>query len=471
MPRDEIHLKRKRITGAILALLGLLIPLAALEPDDAKHLLLRTGFVATPAELARLLPLTRAQAVDALIASTRTVARTTPGFLNPDPRTNRPMMVASPERALKAWWYQEMVTTDSPLTERMVLFWHNHFTSAFSKVLDVRLLYDQNVLLRRSALGNFALLLRDIDLDAAMFLYLDKDSNRANSPNENYAREVMELFTLGEGQQYTEDDIKEAARAFTGYHLDNRKRVVPRGDHDPRPKLVLGHAVESGQDVILQLLLKEERVATYIAGKFWREFISEQPDEVVVRTLAADFYRAKYDIRVLLRATLLSEAFWHPAQRGQLVKSPVEFLVGLARTLQAPVGEGELLVEAGRNLGQDLFEPPNVKGWRGANAWLNCETMLQRWRVVDTLVDAALRPRENAGKPAEKKAKAKLGKTTDGCPLVPVPWLDEARSQGAAGVAQTITLLLPLPPAEPIADHDFSLALRAILHDATFHLK
>lgn len=471
MPRAEIILNRMGMAGTVLALLGLLIPLTALEPDDAKHLLLRTGFVATPAELARVLPLTRAEAVDALIASTRTVARINPEFLNPDQRTNRPMMMATPDRELKAWWYQEMITTDSPLTERMVLFWHNHFTSAFSKVLNVRLLYEQNVLLRRNALGNFALMLRDIDLDAAMFIYLDKDSNRANSPNENYAREVMELFTLGEGQQYTENDIKEAARAFTGYHLDNRKRVVPRGDHDPRPKLVLGHTVESGQDVILQLLLKEERVATYIAGKFWREFISEQPDEAVVRSLAADFYRAKYDIRVLLRATLLSDAFWHPAQRGQLVKSPVEFLVGIVRTLQVPVGDGQLLVTAGKNLGQDLCDPPNVKGWRGANAWLNSETMLQRWRVVDTLVDAALRPRENTGKPAEKKAKAKLSKTAHGCPLVPAPWLDDVRSQGAAGVAQSIALLLPLPPAEPVPDHDFVQALRVILHDATFHLK
>lgn len=472
MPHRGLSRIRHGLAGVILALLGVGVPLAALERDDAKHLLLRTGFVATPAELARLSPLTRAEAVDALIASVRTVARTPPRFLDSEQRTKQAMMVMVPlEQQLKAWWYHEMITTDSPLTERMVLFWHNHFTSAYDKVRNVRLIYDQNVLLRRHALGNFALLLRDIDLDAAMFIYLDKDSNRANSPNENYAREVMELFTLGEGQGYTEQDIKEAARAFTGYYLDTRKRVVPKGDHDPRPKMVLGHEVDNGQDVILQLLLKEERVATYIAGKFWREFISEQPDDAVVRTMAAEFYRAKYDIRALLRATLLSEAFWDPAHRGQQVKSPVEYLVGIARSLQVPFGTGQQFVEAGRNLGQDLFEPPNVKGWRGFTAWLNAETMLQRWRVVDHLVEAARRPREDAGKPAAKKSRTKPDKTAGVCPLVPEPWIDEADNLGATGVARMIAVLLPLPPDEPIRADDPAQVLRAILHDSTFHLK
>ena len=252
--------------------------------------------------------------------------------------------------------------------------------------------------------------------------------------------------------------------------------MVPKGDHDARKKIVLGHEVDSGQDVILQLLLKEERVATYIAGKFWREFVAEQADDVAIRALATAFFRAKYDIRTLLRATLLCEPFWNPANRGTLVKSPVEFLVGIARTLQLSVVDGQRMMgggsrftDAGKLLGQDIFEPPNVKGWRGGNSWLNCETMLQRWRTVDSMVEDAQRSVE----PATKRPKAKpvFAKPSAGLLLVATPWLDEAREQGAAGIERVIDILLPLPPSDPIPRDAFVPALRAVLHDSTFHLK
>ena len=478
----------KHIVHALVLFIALMpaSALAALEWDEAKHLLLRTGFVPTPGEIAQLTPLTREQAVDALLATTRTVARTTPPAFCTIPyaryrnmqNAEQTMMEEPRDQQLKMWWYQEMVTTDSPLTERMVLFWHNHFTSSISKVEDVRLLYEQNALLRRGALGNFALLMRDIDLDPAMFKYLDKDSNRANSPNENYAREVMELFTLGEGQLYGEADIKEAARAFTGYQLDSQGRVVAKGDHDPRKKIVLGHEVKTGQDVILQLLLKEERVATYIAGKFWSVFVSSpganpaanQPDDIAIRQLASVFYQAKYDIRTLLRATLLCDAFWDLNNRGTLIKSPVEFIIGLTRSLHIPNVNYRNLIGLGKLLGEELFEPPNVKGWKGGTTWLNCETMLQRWRAVDSLVDSALK-KPDATKKKPPTSKPVFAKKADQVRLSPEMWQDTAKEQGAAGITQAINVLLPLPPDEPIQSPVFANALRAILHDSTFHLK
>jgi uncharacterized protein (DUF1800 family) len=232
---------RPRPFGAALILAITLLPLSAtaapdtvLGYDDARHLLARTGFGPTDAEVRTFAPLTREAAVARLLAEVHTSAQTPPPASAVDTTPLRPPngdrtqaaerkafveQQAREGRELRAWWVKEMVATSSPLTERMTLFWHNHFVSGQPKVRITRLMYRQNVLLRSYALGNFAALLHAIAKDPAMIVYLDGARNRRGAPNENFAREVMELFTLGEGH-YSEQDVKEAARAFTGWSLD-----------------------------------------------------------------------------------------------------------------------------------------------------------------------------------------------------------------------------------------------------------
>ena len=510
-------------------------PLAALDRDEARHLLLRTGYGPTPAEIERLVPLTREQAVDSLLASTRTVARTdVPAWAkDPIPEWNRKRQQEEEEvrklptekermdkgnhfrrlreekgDGLKEWWMTEMITTDSPLTERMTMFWANHFTSQLRTIEDPRLMYEQNITLRRGALDNFAFLMRDINTDPAMFYYLDSNSNVMGRPNENYAREVMELFTLGEGK-YTEQDIKEAARAFTGYKIDNAtgRAVRQQGVHDSGWKSIMGHkGTFNGDDVVIVLLKSEERVALYIAEKVWKEFVADEVDDKAVYKLAGTCYKAKYDIKKLLKATFLTDQFWDARTRGTLFKSPTELLVGAARSLQLPYDNPRGYVQLSAKLGQDLFDPPNVKGWKGSTAWISSESLLSRWEIIEDFTrgkvaagkamdggmmgggamtgGGAMAPKlpevkadatpESKAKPGAKKEKEeKVALPTDpvSFPLVPQPWIADARSKGAEGIALATATLLPTAPLDTIPAGNFDQALRAILHDPTYHLK
>lgn len=510
------------------------VPAAALDKDEARHLLLRTGYSPTPAEVAVLVPLTREQAVDQLLASTRSVARTDAPVWAKDsiPQWNAKRNQEEEEvkklssekermdkgnyfrglreekgRELKDWWMTEMITTDSPLTERMTMFWSNHFTSSLRTIEDPRLMYEQNITLRKGALDNFAFLMRDINTDPAMFYYLDSNSNVAGRPNENYAREVMELFTLGEGK-YSEQDIKEAARAFTGYKIDNSTgRAMPQeGVHDHGWKSIMGHkGTFTGDDVVIVLLKSEERVALYIAGKVYKEFVSDEVDEKAVYKLAATFYKNKYDVKKLLKATFLTDKFWDAANRGTLFKSPTELLVGAVRALQLPYDNARGYVQLSAKLGQDILDPPNVKGWKGSTAWISSESLLSRWEVVEDFTrgkvgagkgmdgamggamaggEAMVQKAPEATKPGLKPEPAKpevKGKSKDeksasasdsiSFPLVPKPWIVDAKTKGAEGIALAVSTLLPAKPLDDIPQANFDQALRAILHDPTFNLK
>ncbi|MGH8621444.1 MAG: DUF1800 domain-containing protein, partial [Burkholderiales bacterium] len=245
---------------------------AALGFDDARHLLNRTSFAAGPAEIEAFAGLTRERAVDRLLSGTGKPAVTAPPAWTGEPfeslRRFRGMSAEERKLAqremfrkafeLRSWWLTEMLATPSPLTEKMTLFWHNHFVSSQQKVRSPQLMYRQNVLLRRHALGNFGALLHAVARDPAMVIYLDSASNRKGQPNENFAREVMELFTLGEGH-YTERDVKEAARAFTGWGVDpERGEFVfrPRA-HDDGVKTVLGRTGNLDGDAVLGILLAQ----------------------------------------------------------------------------------------------------------------------------------------------------------------------------------------------------------------------
>jgi len=285
---------------------------------------------------------------------------------------------------LRAWWLREMLVTPSPLTERMTLFWHNHFATSQRKVKLGSLMYRQNVLLRREALGNFATLLHEVAKDPAMLVYLDNARSRRGAPNENFARESMELFTLGEGH-YGESDVKEAARAFTGWSIDpdsGRYRYRPFF-HDGGEKTFLGRRGDLDGDQVLDILLERPETARFIAAKLWREFVSPTPDPIEVERWAAIFRAAHYEVKPLLRAIFTSGAFWAPENRATLVKSPVDLVVGTLRTFDIRPDDLRPAAVACAVLGQNLFAPPNVKGWPGADAWIDSATLLGREQFLE----------------------------------------------------------------------------------------
>ena len=219
-----------------------------------------------------------------------------------------------------------------------------------------------------------------------MLIYLDVAQSRKGQPNENFAREVMELFTLGEGQ-YTEQDIKEAARAFTGWSLDREtgQYLFRPGLHDPGVKTVLGRSGRFDGDAVLDIILAQPQTSQYITARLWREFVSAEPDPREVKRIAQIFRGQDYDVKSALRALLLSDAFWAPDNRGTLVKSPVELVVGTVRQLEVTPGAALPFAVVSSGMGQNLFAPPNVKGWPGGEAWINSNTLLARKQFLDRI--------------------------------------------------------------------------------------
>ena len=221
-------------------------------------------------------------------------------------------------KALKQWWIREMLETDSPLTERLVVFWHGHFATEARKVRFAEMMLDQHVVLRQNAMGNFADLLTDIAKGAAMLYYLDGQKNVKGRPNENFAREVMELHSMGEGRGYTEQDVREGARAFTGWKVDMKtgKFRFNFKSHDRAAKTYLGRSGYLDGDDVLEIILEQPSVAEFITEKLWREFVSPHPEPAKVKRLAARFRDSGYRLGPLLKGLLMTPQFRDPANRG-----------------------------------------------------------------------------------------------------------------------------------------------------------
>ncbi|WP_445989417.1 DUF1800 domain-containing protein [Chromobacterium haemolyticum] len=456
--------------GLLLAVLGLpALAQAGIGIAGARHLLSRTGFGANPAQIAVYAPLDREAAVDRLLAGTRTAAATPPpawveesferpGQPNLSEEEKKALQKLRAEHAveLRGWWLNEMRYTSSPLSEKMTLFWHNHFVSALDKVRSPQLMYQQNLLLRRYALGNFGEMLHAVARDPAMMRYLDTANNRKGQPNENFAREVMELFTLGEGH-YREQDIREAARAFTGWGLDRDDNFVNRPKlHDDGNKLIFGQRGNFDGDAVLDLLLQQAATADFITAKLWKAFISPKPDPAAVKRLASGFRNSRYQIKPLLRALLLSPQFW--SSQGQLVKSPLELTMGTLVTFDLGPPDWRALAGLNRQLGQDVFAPPNVKGWPGGEAWINSATLLSRKQFLDRIAhDAA--PARNAfalpdgGMDEMKGREARINRLVAAglrsLKLQPDEWSAIYQVRSAQDTAK---LLLALPPANPLPE-------------------
>lgn len=360
--------------------------------DSARHLLNRTSMAASVAEIERFAALERIPAADAILKSRITTADTPqPEWAGKYERIYRPTMTQEERQQanrremvvrgleMRTWWMTEMLATPSPVTEKMTLFWHNHFATSQEKTRPAVLMLRQNVILRKHALGNFGALLREISKDPAMLIFLDQAQSRKGTPNENFAREVMELFTLGEGN-YTERDIKEAARALTGWSvdIDTGEYIYRPNQHDNGTKTIFGQTGNFTGDDVITMLLKRPETAEFIVQKLWKEFISPQPEAAQVKHFATLFRDTNYEIAPLMRAMLTSDAFYAPDNRASLIKSPVELIVGTLRQFKFEVHDAAPFAVLSRQLGQDLFQPPNVKGWPGGTTWVNTNTLLAR---------------------------------------------------------------------------------------------
>lgn len=316
------------------------------------------------------------------------------------------------QNSLVGWWTIRLLQTRRPLQERMTLFWHDHFATSAMKVNSPGIMWQQNEIFRRNATGNFKTLLSEVSKDPAMILYLDNNQNQKGRPNENFAREVMELFTLGIGH-YTEHDIQQSARAYTGWSVqrpraDDNLRMAnfiyrPRL-HDDSQKEFFGRTGNFDGDDILAILSENPRTAEYITWKLWRWFGYDKPEDALVSRLASVFRNSGLNIRSLLEAMMNAPEFYSDRAYRAIYKSPCDFVLASARQL----GVGELLLserrDAGatmqgrlrggpvaavanamRNTGMQLFYPPDVAGWRGGAEWISTGNMVQRIAWADSV--------------------------------------------------------------------------------------
>src|SRR5262245_50723707 len=282
----------------------------------------------------------------------------------------------------KALWLYRMLYSPSPLRERMTLFWHNHFATSNAKVRSLKLMQQQNETLRQHALGHFDALLADMTVDPAMIVWLDADTNRKNAPNENYAREVMELFSLGVGN-YTEKDIQEAARALTGWKMASQRVVFDPAQWDDSEKTVFGRTGRWTCGDVVRLCLSQPACPRFIVRKLFRDLVSETalPSDALLEPLISGYRARNYDTAWLAETILRSAVFYSPASIRQKVKSPCEFVVGTVVALEGRPSLTQLALHCDQ-LGQSLLHPPSVKGWDGGQAWINSSTILKRQNLA-----------------------------------------------------------------------------------------
>lgn len=287
------------------------------------------------------------------------------------------------KRQLSVAWFEELAYSDAFLREKMALFWHDHFASMHR---DAYYMQNQINIIRAHGLGNFGTLLKKVCKDPVMLKYLNSDLNVKGKPNENFGREVLELFTLGVGN-YTEQDIKEASRAFTGWTYQKGGKFIARARlHDKGKKLFLGRAGKWNGDDILDIILETKQTAYFICGKIYKFFVNEEIDEDIVATLAEEFYTSKYDIGKLMWSIFTSDWFYEVKNRNNKIKSPVEYLAGLSQTLEIKYKKSNYILFLQSALGQRLFHPPNVSGWTTGYSWVDSARLSLRIRLPEIIL-------------------------------------------------------------------------------------
>lgn len=297
------------------------------------------------------------------------------------------VLATGDSQQLARWWIHRMLYSPDHLREKLTLFWHGHFATGAEKVLDSQLIFEQNELFRKFALGDFREMVQSISKDPAMLIYLDSVTNRKAHANENYARELMELFCLGEGN-YTEVDVQELAKCFTGWEIRRKQFRFNGYQHDEGLKSILGNpSIESGEQAI-DHILQQPAMALFICGKLFRFFVCDEPSPPIklLEPLAEQFRRDKLNLEGLVRTIVGSRLMMSNWSLGKKIRSPLELVIGFLRTLEASTGL-DRLVDRLREIGQGLFYPPNVKGWDGGRAWINSSTLVGRANLIHFFVN------------------------------------------------------------------------------------
>ena len=290
-------------------------------------------------------------------------------------------------KELQIWWMKMMLNPSFSFREKMTLFWHNHFVSSYDVVKNPFFMLKQNELYRINSLGNYKNLVHKSSKDLAMLIFLDNNSNKKSSPNENYARELLELFTLGEGN-YSEKDVKEAARAFTGWRVNKRKALFKKAKkhHDYETKIFLNEKGNFDGEDIINIIFKQKQTSIFIISKLYKEFISEDLNMSLIATLTDDFIKSNYDISFLMRNLLLSKDFWD--NKTNLIKSPIEFMISLYKNINIDLREKDYkyFLKTSKVLNMQLFNPPGVKGWRGNKYWIDSTSILLRQEFLNRTI-------------------------------------------------------------------------------------
>lgn len=353
------------------------------ERTQIGHLLRRAGFGASSAELETFMNMGRAATVEYMI-----------GYRAVDDSALESRLTSLSldlERLsdLQQWWLLRMIYTRRPLLEKMVLFWHGLLTSAFKKVGKGPYMYDQNQLFRTHALGNYDTLLKAISRDPAMLIWLDSRRNKKSAPNENFARELMELFTMGIGH-YTEADVRESARAFTGWGLRKKHFVFTATQHDFGSKTFLGHTGNFDGDDIIDIIMEQPATAEFISGKLFAFLVHDDPEPATLASLAETFRSNHYSIEAVVRQILTSPEFYSEKAYRAKIKSPAEMVSGTVRSLGIETS-GRALRRLTDRMGQSLFNPFDVSGWLGGPTWINSSTLLQRLNFANLVAISSKR--------------------------------------------------------------------------------
>lgn len=384
-----------------------LLPTDQWDRDKARHLLVRAGFGGTPQEVRKLHEMGLYKAVDYLVEYARQAgaatafdpvpptpadsveSRVTLRFISSRLASSRTAVERGQVAKLRQSWLQRMVESPRPLQEKMALFWHGIFASQESVVQNSYAMHRQNELFREHAAGNYAALLYGIVHDPAMLRYLDNNQNIKGQPNENLAREIMELFSMGVDQGYSEKDIVEAARSLTGYTYDQATGVFRflHENHDWTNKTIFGQTGTWTGDDLVRLILQKPETARFIARRLIEFFAYPEPEAAVVETLATALRVSNYELQPVLKNLLMSEEFYSPRSRGRQIKSPVELVTGLMRDLGIrQIRNYGTLDSAIQQMGMQLLEPPDVKGWRYGRSWINSQRLFVRYNMVANLI-------------------------------------------------------------------------------------
>ncbi len=367
-----------------------------MEVRHIQHLYNRIGFGITPKQLDNIKDLSKNQILDILFNSSSeyTPLQIDISFLKNITREDvknkarRSELMKMSRKKLKEFnhaWLERLCYPTELLREKMTLFWANHFVCEDKNILFVQ---QYNNTLRKHALGNFRTFVKAISKEPAMLKYLNNKQNRKKSPNENFARELMELFTLGQGN-YSEKDIKESARAFTGYnHRFSGEFILRRRQHDYEEKTFFGKTGNFDGDDIIDIILDQKQCALFICEKIYNYFVSETINATHIDEMTNVFY-PNYNIQELMHHILSSDWFYQTENIGSKIKSPIELIIGLHQTIPFSFEKQkqELLIQ--RLLGQLLLFPPNVAGWKTGKAWIDSNTIVTRLRLPSVLLNNA----------------------------------------------------------------------------------